>query len=100
MFDEILRNDNKEETLIVLSKQQESFHRKFLNRKGFRFLKGHAGTGKTLLLIAQAEFLAQRVSSVQIFITYFTSQLDSIFHHLQSKYPKNITVERMAVLFS
>ena len=95
MFDEILRNDNKEETLIVLSKQQESFHRKFLNRKGFRFLKGHAGTGKTLLLIAQAEFLAQRVSSVQIFITYFTSQLDSIFHHLQSKYPKNITVERM-----
>jgi superfamily I DNA and RNA helicase len=95
MLDDILKNERKEDTLIVLSKQQESFYRKFLNRKGFRFLKGHAGTGKTLLLIAQAEFLAQRISNVQIFITYFTSQLDGIFHHLQSKYPQNITVERM-----
>lgn len=95
LFDDLTSNVIREDTLIILSKQQESFHRKFLGKKGFRFLKGHAGTGKTLLLIAQAEYLVQRHSKVQIFITYFTSQLDSIFHHLQSKYPENITVERM-----
>ncbi len=95
MFDEVFNNDKREDTLIVLSKQQESFHRKFLNKKGFRFLKGHAGTGKTILLIAQAEYLAERISNVKILITYNTTQLDGVFLHLQSKYPSNITVERM-----
>src|SRR5690606_24401706 len=96
LFDGIKEDVKEEKALFLLSKKQEHTLRKFMNHQGYRFLKGHAGTGKTVLIIARAQFLAERFPKAKIFITYYTSQLDGVFYHLQKRFPEQITAQRMA----
>lgn len=91
----LFKDLNPSNDIFVLSKHQEHTLRTFMNHQGFRFLKGHAGTGKTVLIISRAEFLAQTFKKAKILITYYTSQLDGVFHHLMNKYPDQIMAQRM-----
>lgn len=84
----LFNEEKKEDEIFVLSKKQEILLKKWMNGRGYRFLKGSAGTGKTVLLIARAEFLAQRIENCQILITYYSSSLDGVFRHLMEKYPQ------------
>ncbi len=96
LFDGIKEDIKEEKALFLLSKKQEHTLRKFMNHQGYRFLKGHAGTGKTVLIIARAKFLAETFPKAKIFITYYTSQLDGVFHQLERNFPEQITTQRMA----
>ena len=96
LFDGVKDNLKEEKALFLLSKKQEHTLRRFMNHQGYRFLKGHAGTGKTVLIIARAQFLAETFPKAKILITYYTSQLDGIFHQLEEKFPEQITAQRMA----
>lgn len=91
----LFENLNSEDNIFVLDKQQQITLNKFMSKQGYRFLKGHAGTGKTVLIISRAEFLANTFINSKILITYYTSQLDGVFHHLMNKYPGQITAQRM-----
>ncbi|MGM1055464.1 MAG: hypothetical protein ACQEWG_06220 [Bacteroidota bacterium] len=95
LFDGIKKDVKEEKALFLLSKKQEHTLRKFMNHQGYRFLKGHAGTGKTVLIIARAQFLAETFPNAKILITYYTSQLDGVFYHLEQKFPKQITAQRI-----
>ena len=72
----------------ILSRKQEKIVSKWMRNGGYRFLKGSAGTGKTVLLIARAQYLAERIPNTNILITYISSSLDGVFRHLMQKYPK------------
>ena len=91
----LFENIESESNIFVLSKKQEQTLNKFMNLRGFRFLKGHAGTGKTVLIISRADFLAKTFPNSKILITYYTSQLDGVFHHLMNKFPEQITAQRL-----
>lgn len=95
LFEGIKEDIKEEKALFLLSKKQEHTLRKFMNNKGYRFLKGHAGTGKTVLIIARAKFLAETFPNAKILITYYTSQLDGVFYHLEQKFPQQITAQRI-----
>lgn len=96
LFDGIKEDLFGEKALFLLSKKQEHTLRKFMNHQGYRFLKGHAGTGKTVLIIARAQFLAETFPNAKILVTYYTSQLDGVFQHLANKFPEQVTSQRMA----
>ncbi|MDC6350464.1 hypothetical protein PP178_02795 [Zeaxanthinibacter sp. PT1] len=81
--------------IFVLSKYQENTLNKWLNKPGYRFLKGNAGTGKTVLIIARAQYLAERIPNCNILITYHSSSLDGVFRHLAEKYPLQIKTQRI-----
>lgn len=84
----LFTNEKKEDEIFVLSKKQEVLLKKWMEGRGYRFLKGSAGTGKTVLLIARAEYLAERIANCNILITYYSSSLDGVFRHLMDKYPQ------------
>lgn len=94
LFEEF--NEKRSNDLMVLNNNQEVTYRNFIRKRGYRFLKGHAGTGKTILLIMRAEQLAKEHKSIKIFLTYFTSQLDDVFKNLSQKY-QNITAQRFTL---
>lgn len=91
----LFTTDTKENEIFVLSRKQERVLTKWMNKGGYRFIKGHAGTGKTVLLISRAQYLAERIPNVKILITYISSSLDGVFRHLMEKYPDQIKAQRL-----
>lgn len=94
LFEDLSSKNNND--LMILNNNQEVTYRNFIRKRGYRFLKGHAGTGKTVLLMMRAEQLAKEHQSIKIFLTYFTSQLEEVFKGLTEKYP-NITAQRFTL---
>ena len=74
LFDGVKENRKEEKALFFLSKKQEHTLGRFMNHQGYRFLKGHAGTGKTVLIIARARIFSRNFSQSQNFnhLLYFS----------------------------
>lgn len=92
LFEELYQKEN---ILLTLTNEQEARYRNFIDKPGYRFMKGHAGTGKTVLLQMRAEHLAKKHPDIKILITYYTTQLDGVYARLEKDYP-NITAQRFA----
>jgi UvrD-like helicase family protein/AAA domain-containing protein len=84
--------EDGDDTIRVLDRQQEAIAMSL--GTGHRVIRGVAGSGKTLILVYRARFLARLFPRQRFLITCYTRSLASQFRSLLKEYP-NVAVTNL-----